>query len=182
MPGDSTMWSVDQGQLPCRCAARLTDLLEGWTSVLRRRLGDDPASSGSISVLLHAGCSRRCAVQALLRMRASCLPSPRWVLRSMPALPPLLLEDDRVAPGVAMSLRAASTVYLTTDRLVSPSRPPAFVAPAIRRVYFPPLSLWGEYSSRLQADPLVAVEVFDALVDDGMPVLTALASSVELAR
>lgn len=173
---------VDQGEFPCACAEHLTDLLEEWTSVLSRRLGEVPTASGSISVLLHAGCSRRCAVQTLLRMRASCLPSPRWVVRSMPVLPPLLLEADQVAPSVAVSLRAASTVYLTSNRLVPPSQPPAFVAPSIRRVYFPPLSLWGEYSSRLDTDPLPAVEVFDALVDDGMPVLAALASSVELTR
>jgi len=100
----------------------------------------------------------------------------------MPALPPLLLGDESVAPCVATSLRAASTVFLTSERIVAPSRPPAFVAPSIRRVFFPPLSLWDQYASRLPADPLAAVEVFDALVDDGMPVLAALTSSVELAR
>lgn len=178
----ATMGLVGQSRSSCSCAERLTGLLEGWTSVLRRRLGEDPASPGTVSVLLHAGCSRSCSVQALLRMRASCLPSPRWVVRSMPALPPLLLGDESVAPGVATSLRAASTVFLTSERIVAPSRPPAFIAPSIRRVYFPPLSLWDQYSSRLPADPLAAVEVFDALVDDGMPVLAALTSSVELAR
>lgn len=165
----------------CACADRLVDLLESWTSVLRRRLGEN-VSPGPLSVLLHAGCSSSCSVQALLRMRAACLPSPRWVVRSLPVLPPVLLGDESVPPSVATSLRAASTVFLTSERLTTPSQPPTFVAPSIRRVYFPPLSLWREYSERLHADPLDAVEVFDALVDDGMPVLVALASSAELSR
>jgi len=100
----------------------------------------------------------------------------------MPQLPPLGIEDETLAPGVAASLRAASTVFLTYERIVVPSHPPAFLPPSIRRVYFPPLSLWGEYVERLPTDLLAAVEVFDALVDDGMPVLSALASSVELSR
>jgi hypothetical protein len=89
-------------------------------------------------------------------------------------------------PLLAAPLLAASTVFLTASALLHPQAPPSLAAPVIRRVYFPPLALWRGFLSRLDADPadpapLDAAEVFDALVDDGMTVLDALSSSVELA-
>lgn len=149
--------------------------------MLYHRLQPQHPTEGLVSVLLHAGCSRGCVVQALVRMQVCSLASMRWVVRSAPPLPPIGLDSGSLEPRLAGPLRAASTVFLTSDRIVTPTMPPALRVPSIRRVYFPPLSLWREYADRTHGDPLGATEVFDALVEDGMPVLDALASSAELA-
>jgi hypothetical protein len=116
-----------------------------------------------------------------VRIQVHSLTSVRWVVRSAPPLPLIGLDSGTLEPRLVGPLRAASTVFLTSDRIVTPTMPPSLRVPSIRRVYFPPLSLWREYADRAGVDPLPAVEVFDALVEDGMPVLDALASSAELA-
>jgi len=167
----------------CACPSRYADLLAGWTGALARRLGPDLRAAGCPSVLLRAGCGRGCGLQALLRMRLSGERPGRWVVRSVPPSD----ADLSAGPGPVSSsglLLAASTVFLTTDRLVGGGVPASFLAPDIRRVYFPPLSLWRGFleglDERLDADPVPATEVFAVLVADGMDVREAVVCAVAL--
>lgn len=164
----------------CVCVERLGDLLAGWSGVLVRRLSSGETVRDAPSVLVHAGCSPSCGVQALLRLRLAGSGPLRWTFRSSPgALVP-------VAGGSDALLRTASTVYLTTSPLTVPSLPVSFRAPQVRRVYFPPLWLWRSFLADLPdedaPDPLSAAEVFSVLVEDGMPVRDALGTAVRLAR
>lgn len=162
----------------CACPSLYADLLAGWAAALSRRLVDVLPAEGCPSVLLRAGCGRGCALRTLLRLRLSGEFPARWAVRAAPPFPGSV--DGPASPGDGPLLLAASTVFLTTDRLVSTNVPPALLAPDIRRVYFPPLALWRAFHGRLVGDPLPALEVFAVLVADGMGVLEALSSSVDL--
>jgi len=165
---------------PCVCVERLGDLLAGWSEVLTRRLSGGEMVRDAPSVLVHAGCSPSCGVQALLRLRLAGSGPLRWTFRSSPAA---------LTPGIVGSdvlLRTASTVYLTTSPLSVPSLPVSFRAPQVRRVYFPPLGMWRSFLADMPADgvpdPLPAAEVFSVLVEDGMPVRDALGTAANLSR
>lgn len=141
----------------CLCPDEVIDVLPAWLAAV----GESTryASRG----LVPAGCSGLCRAPGLLRLRLG----PSWSLRPAPPIPGEVAAVPPRSHLLEPLLRDAATIRCVVGLDPDP----------VTGVFFvPPLRCFSRFAARLlePAAVLTALEIFAAMVEDGMPISDAL--------
>lgn len=158
-------------------------LVNSWWAALEGLLASHCTKQGNVTAGLAAGCANSCNLRALMVLREINHRGVAWTLRAAPTLPVGPLEQLSELPEAREALLSASSVTLLLRRLVLPPDRTTIESARVFALYTPPLFLWGKFIKELEwAEQCAAVEVFSALVTEGMPVAEALLTAPLLVR
>ncbi len=148
----------------CLCPDEVIEAFPDWLAAISA-FTRHPANG-----LLPAGCSGMCRARALLGLRYG----PRWSLRPSPPIPGEVALDPPRSHLLEPLLRDAATVRCVVG--LDPD-------PVVDVFFVPPLRCFPLFSSLL-TDPTViipAIDIFAAMITDGMAVRDALYAAPALA-
>lgn len=176
------MWFVAHSGMPsCNCPLDTAAAVTEWVTALDELFDNHRPRGATMTAAVTVGCSRACVLQALVGIHTGRRRGVAWALRSTPSWPAEPLWQLASRPDLGPSLLAASGVTLLTRQLAA--SPAVDVLPRVLSLYAPPLRLWHEFVVDLDATARsVAVEVFGALVSEGMTVADALLAAPALVR